>query len=75
MLTVPTPCRRDGGQALADEASATARVAGAANARMRRGDGGVVADMFDEAGSFRRTLIGTENQIEPAFDGVTGDAQ
>ncbi|WP_406021670.1 shikimate dehydrogenase [Nocardioides sp. NBC_00850] len=38
---------------LADEVSPTARIAGAANALMRRDDGRLVADMFDGAGFVR----------------------
>lgn len=38
---------------LADEVTATARIAGAANALVKRADGSVLADMFDGAGFVR----------------------
>jgi shikimate dehydrogenase len=41
---------------LADEVSPTARIAGAANVLLRRGDGSLVADMFDGEGFVRGVM-------------------
>ncbi len=42
--------------ALADEASTTAKIAGSANALLKRADGSLLADMFDGSG-FTRALV------------------
>ena len=57
--------------ALADEASTTAKIAGSANALLKRADGSLLADMFDGSG-FTRALVRKGMRLDGARCLVVG---